>query len=328
MRKILRSISIFLLATLLLCSCNTNYYDVSENIDSEDDVTIEKTSEEITTEEPTTEEPTTEQIYLSDECDMVLADGYDNEDNYYELVATETEDFDGTKIKIGVIKNNEWSIKLTSKSEFISEEGLLRRYTGDSNVTGSIYDDYAAFYYIGNGCFYYDNIILNGNTNKYYTGNARPIIQCKGLVSSKINDTAEMICANDGKILLEDSYDSFSILDTNTMKVKSISSPKDYNMHAFPYSEGLIAYLSFAFGKAEVNGFYNVRGEKVIDLSEYDLSDKVYEISGLGGSNIILQSFVFEDGECTFYIANDQGTDYQITIDKKGKVIDSVQKDF
>lgn len=115
MRKILRSISIFLLATLLLCSCNTNYYDVSENIDSEDDVTIEKTSEEITTEEPTTEEPTTEQIYLSDECDMVLADGYDNEDNYYELVATETEDFDGTKIKIGVIKNNEWSIKLTSK---------------------------------------------------------------------------------------------------------------------------------------------------------------------------------------------------------------------
>lgn len=327
MRKIIRAASILLLSTLLLCSCKTNNNDVSENMESTDDITIKKITEEITTEESTTE-VITEKTYLSDDCDIVLAEGYDKDENYYELVATETEDFDGTKIKIGVIKNNEWSIKLTSKSKFIGEEGLLRKYTGNSNVTGSIYDDYAAFYYIGNGCFYYDGIILNGNTNKYYTGNAQPIIQCKGLVSSQKNDTAQMICANDGKILLEDSYDSFSLLDTNTMKVKVISSPKDYNMHVFPYSEGLIAYLSFASGKSDINGFYNIRGEKVIDLSKYDLSDKVYDINGIGGDNKIMQSFVFEDGKCTFYITNDQGTDYKITINKKGKVIDSIQENF
>lgn len=93
-------------------------------------------------------------------------------------------------------------------------------------------------------------------------------------------------------------------------------------MHVFPYSEGLIACLTKSGGKSSINGFYNIRGEKVIDLSKYDLSRKVYSYDGWGNDRI-LQSFVFENGKCTFYIANDQGTDYKITFYKyiKGKVI-------
>lgn len=304
------------LISCLLCACVskeknndvTNEHIVTQN------VTIEK-------------ETTTEKVILSNECDKVLASGYDKDDNFYELVATEDENYDGTIIKIGVIKNNEWSIELTTESAFIGKEGLLRRYDGSSNVTGSIYDErYAVFYYIGNGCFFYDNIILNGNTNKYYEGDARPIIQCGGPVTTMANDNVSVICANDGKILLEGLDDDFYLLDTNTMKRKKIKlTITDFDMLIYPYSEGLIACIK-KDSNSEVNGFYNIDGEKIIDLSQYDLRGRIYKYNGIGGSSSILQSMVFEYGECSFIMANKAGTEYEITINKKGQVIDSIEQ--
>ena len=76
---------------------------------------------------------------LSDSCDKILASGYDANSNYYELVANEKEDYTGTKIEMGIIKNNEWVIPLTSNSPFISESGLLIGARGV--FEGSIYEE-------------------------------------------------------------------------------------------------------------------------------------------------------------------------------------------
>ena len=62
---------------------------------------------------------------LSDECDKVLAEGYDQKNNHYQLVANETEDYDGTQITMGVIKNNKWLVEMTEDFPFINEQGLI-----------------------------------------------------------------------------------------------------------------------------------------------------------------------------------------------------------
>lgn len=267
---------------------------------------------------------TTSEKRLSDDCDKVLADGEDENGNYYELVANETEDYSGVIIKIGVIKNNDWSIQMTEKSPFIGESGLLSKYTGDSNVTGSIYDEkFAKFYYIGNGCFYYNNTIVNGNNGKSYNGYEHeyymPVVQC-----DRENGEDIMICNDDGKYILSNYGEKFKVLDAETMKTETIDVIQDFGIdYAFPYAEGLFACMNH-YSDNESNGFYNLKGEKVIDLSKYKLARNTYDSSASYG---ISQSLVFENGECTFKITNELGTDYMITINKKGDVVNSEEVD-
>lgn len=296
------------IVALLCASCNkpnTGDNNAAEN----------NTAEYSSTAAETTVEETTEPPQLSDDCDKVLAAGYDKDDNYYELVANETENYDGTKIEIGVIKNNKWSIPLTTDSPFIGKEGLLSRYNGNSNVTGSIYDEeFAVFYYIGAGCFCYNNDIWNGNNGKVYLSREnddyKPVIE--------ITQT-ERIVNNDGQILLERSVENnYKLLNTETMKAAIIMLKKGYVNgidHAFPYSEGLFAVMKNC--DIETNGFYNAEGKKVIDLSKYKLASKTFE------NYRTVQGLVIKGGKCTFEITNDQGTDYTITINKKGEVVDS-----
>lgn len=93
--------------------------------------------------------------------------------------------------------------------------------------------------------------------------------------------------------------------------------------YVFPYSEGLFACMNYTLD-VEANGFYNLKGEKVIDLSKYAMAENTYKFNGgVGGPSGPVQSLVFINGKCRFKITNDQGTDYYITIDKTGNVIDS-----
>lgn len=304
-------------ALLTLCSCAE-----SEKQPSPLETTSKTTASTTTTVATTT---TTQAPELSDECDKILAEGEDENGNYYELVANETEDYSGVTIEIGVIKNNTWSIPLTTNSPFIGESGLLSLYDGVNSATGSIYDEkFAKFYYIGNGCFYYNYTILNGNNGKSYNGNESnfiPVVQ-----SDRKNGENIMICNDDGKYILKKYGEKFRVLDAKTMKIKTINVSCDYDIdYAFPYAEGLFACMNYS-SDVQTNGFYNLKGEKVIDLSQYTLAKNTYYSDCTGGYSGIYQSLVFEDGKCTFKITNEVGTNYIVTIDKKGKVIDSEEE--
>lgn len=258
-------------------------------------------------------------LKLSDSCDRVLATGTDHDGNVFELVANEKEDYSGTTVQIGVIKNNEWTIPLTTESPFIGEDGLLYQSYNFSDATGSIYDEYyAVFHYIGNGCFYYENRIWNGNNGSAYKweeGMHIPVVQ--------ITET-EWIIDNDGKVILKAYGENYQILDTTTMQISTMNLKYDgYDFdYCAPHSEGLFACMN-NYSDVKTNGFYDLNGNKVIDLSCYIMAYDSYDHWGNGTYMGPLQKLVFENGECTFKIKNDQGTEYYITIDKTGAVIRS-----
>lgn len=261
---------------------------------------------------------------LSEECDKILCTGYDDKDNYYELVANETEKYNGILIEIGVIKNNEWSVELSSDSAFIDESGLLRDHKQD---TGSIYDeDCLDFIYVGNGCFWYDDSLLNGTTGKYFDDNDYDInIVCKG--NTQVSENDEYI---DNNILLLDKYNvenennDLYLLNTSDMKKRKIKLTAEKEEVLFPYSEGIIAKI--AYGGEGKSGFYDVNGKCIYDLSEYDYQ-LFYQEGSYISSTMKKQSLVFENGECSFEIENDLRSRFRITINKKGEVIDSEKID-
>ncbi len=259
------------------------------------------------------------QSRISASCDKVLASGYDADQNFYELVANETEDYSGTKIEMGILKNNEWIIPLTQNSPFVSDTGLLVGASG--NFKGSIYEEkFAVFHYIGAGCFIYApekhdqyriGIIWNSNTGKYYNpaenNNYAPQIY--------ISNEKEVI-NNDGLFLLSPWVEgNYKLLNVNTMKISDINLTRNITgyYYEYPFSEGLFAVVNSYHSPQDINGFYDTTGKKVIDLSQYHFVEKVIDA-------------VFIDGKCTLEIKNDQGTLYDITIDKSGNVINSIQK--
>ena len=247
---------------------------------------------------------------LSGGCDKVLAAGRDSDNNYYELVANEEKQGDDIFVEVGVIKNNEWSVPLTDESPFVGYNGALSLYDEDyAETDGSIYDEkYAKFYYVGNGCFYYNNTLLNGDSGKGYIGKDEEY-------NIVVHYGDEFICNDDGKYLLYKPEDKYMLLDAKTMKTQKVNLTQDSwdIQYAFPYSEGLFACMNQTFDRYS-DGFYNEKGEKVIDLSGYRLVGNTFSADGK-----VLQPLIFENGECTFKIADDSGANYNITIDKSGK---------
>ena len=106
MKKCICFAMVTILFLLVGCGNSNSSYVIEETTEAVVNTTVEPT-----TEKPT-EPPTTEPPQLSESCDMVLASGYDGDD-YYQLVANETEDYNGVKDELGVIKNNEWLLKPT-----------------------------------------------------------------------------------------------------------------------------------------------------------------------------------------------------------------------
>ena len=102
-------------------------------------------------------------------------------------------------------------------------------------------------------------------------------------------------------------------MSTKDVKVDSDSIKANTDRYFYPLSDGL-----FAIELSSLQGggfkFFNERGKEVIDGTNYKLENNY-------------QKLIFENGQCSFNIVNNAGTKYEITINKKGKVIDSVEID-
>lgn len=289
-------------------------------------------TEETTTE--TTTEATTEPKKLSEDCDAVLKEGISDNGDTYELVANETENYTGTEIKIGVIKNNEWLIKPTKQCPFLNENGFIfYNYSVYKYLEAVRYGSVNGIKYIGNGCFYYAysldykyyEVIWNTNTNKSYTTTKGSIVLYDGF----IND--------EGKFIFYSQSSGYAImLDTNTMTETKLKDPislaasnsKGGIIRYMPYSEGLYCIASYEYIKTGsswnspywdegISGFYDLEGNLIIDMSEYT----IIENDDFDRKNF--NNFSFKDGKCSIKVKNDQGSYYKITIDKTGEVLDS-----
>lgn len=312
-KKTITLISIAIIIALFTTACNKKTEgdgDMQASI-------INETSETQNVKEDITQVPTeyeTEVPKLSETCNIVLASGYSGDD-YYELVANETETHLGTEVEVGVIKNNTWSVNLTSNLPFIKKDKSL-----SNNKT--IYDSIDYFHYVGNGCFFYPGVILNGKTGEYAKG--KFMVLCQG----KLDYTkGEYFVSEEGKYLyLKNGYQkkgndkNYYILDTNDMSSTKVNFTYQIGYFAFPFSNGIFAHIKKG-NSNKVGGFYNTDGEMIFDLSDYNTNQMLYSVDGTGGKDSIKQALVFKNGECSFRVKNKQKSEFYITINTNGEVI-------
>lgn len=100
-------------------------------------------------------------------------------------------------------------------------------------------------------------------------------------------------------------------LDINTMRISDtiIEDVNKYYALTYPIYEGL-----FFVGQTNACGFYNDKGEYMIDMNKY-WSDIDYAELNNG------KYMIFMDGKCNFPVINSSNKKFILTIDKTGKVI-------
>ena len=258
---------------------------------------------------------------LSDECDFVLAVGIDNAGNKYELVANTAQTFEGTN-KIGVIKNNEWFVELSSDCPFIDESGEILGVTPgyDSHDYYVNEDGVCGYIYIGNNCFGYSegylfdcNVLWNAKTKAVHSYPAGKYSTSYILSTVAKNDGENDFSQNgvDEEYVLFHDTDTYKLLNTTTMTFDSSFKDIGYST-VNPYSEGLL----FATTKDDKFGFFDKSGNLKIDFEKYS------EKFNLGSPT----PRYFQNGTFKFNYPNSSGIFFEITIDKNGNVISEVSE--
>ncbi len=272
------------------------------------------------------------QSSLIPENAKLLAYGYDENDNLYELVGEQINMYAGTVNKFGVIKNDEWLIPMTEDTPFHDKDGQyidggIPLIGGRSVNDLSLKADYSSGFstelrYIGNGCFYMYayrhnsySVIWNVETNESFNVSQGSDWDYYNYVLEIDLPEERYVINNDGRFLLRHEEKCF-LLDTDTMDLQELPFLKDREdtlggVVIGPYSEGKIALIKQRGVADPSNGFYDISGNKVIDLSNYLITD--YAVA-------------FIDGQATFTTQDYDGTYYLTTIDSNGNEISKTEK--
>lgn len=266
-----------------------------------------------TTNTTTTTETTTVEKRLSDDCTYILATGYDN-GNYYELVANQIDGYPQSSIKMGVIKNNEWLIPLSYNFPFLKNNWFndVGRPLRDEKDPHKEYEsDSYHFHYVGEGTFYYyyqeKYIAYQANQTIYKPETGHSFMLCNFFIEERDD------FLNNGEFLANDAEKGFCYYNLNTGEMRTVGGVFGKNNtpsrnHLFGIHDGLF-YASKdkdAYGD-KYNGFFDLNGNTIIDLSEYNISD--------------YHDCRFRNGKYTITCRNDNGVLYDITFDNTGKII-------
>lgn len=250
----------------------------------------------------------------SADYDALLCSGTTENGDTYMLVGSQTENYSGVDIKIGVIKNGEWLIPLNSNSGFLGDDGTfhVKATSGyvESFETVDLYSASSAFTFMDNGAFMMESythqtlgyskaeyIFLSCVQKDYITVDRSicdlPSID-KGLFNSGFTDNGKLVGYHYDNI---NGRYAWYILDIDRLELKQIAD----DMKCYPVGD-----LSDGLFLASNDCFYNTKAQKVIDLSEY---------------NIAHSNIMFIDGRCMVDIKNNVGHSYWIIIDKQGNIL-------
>lgn len=262
----------------------------------------------------TTTVPEAEQLSAS--CDHVLRRVTDSKGNIIELVANDSEAYDGSQ-SIGLIKNNKWVIEMTDDSPLIKDSGVIFGYNNYKN--GSVY---SAFELISDNCFKfteYDegSLFWNYETGKIYKMPDTFDDIVKNSIRNYLSNSNSGSDSRSEELILFKENDkgdyTFKIFNTRTMSIVK-SFPKDYfvNRYVQEFSDGLFFAAREKNGDSNSieSGYYDVNGNLVIDFGKFE--DK-YNINTYPGR--------FIDGKTSFRVENESGKKFEITIDKQGNVL-------
>lgn len=240
---------------------------------------------------------------------IVICEGHDKEGNIYKLVGTQEETYNSVKIKVGVIKNNEWLVPLSADSPFIAKE--KNSLIGGETLSKDRY--YSNKYkYVAKSCFAYDSqnntIVYNAETNQHYDFHEEDK-KCSLYVyfvdDNSYADSNIIIAARSFS-----DFDKISALNIDTMKEEIIIEKCTYNVLG-PYSNGLFA-VGFRYGN-RIQYFYDVKGNQVLDVTKYGLDGSGYD------SNY--ETTYFQNGIFSFTQTNSAKTKYNLAINTKGEIV-------
>ncbi len=264
---------------------------------------------------------------ISSDCDVILCAGYDNSNNYYELVGNQSETSQGYNIELGIIKNNQWLVELTNSFPFLGSDGLFQVSSNKDDLFSSTVRN--AIRFISTGGFMIENYVepsswFSSSSKSYILYSCQTqktlTLDCKEYtVLFPYNTISDDILSDNGKVIvyrettgtisgwLKDQVFDWFVLDTSSLDLKLIGSGINGIRPESVLSEGLVY--------ASDGGFYDTNMTKVIDLSSYDID--LWDDDN---------DMYFENGKCTFVVENQLGTEFEITIDKNGSVISEKQR--
>lgn len=315
MRKAVKVMAIFLVVCIAIifpgCHKKTTTSEVSTDEEAiVDDISSEELEEDMNS--------------LADTCDYIIGEGSDPDGDTYQLVVNKEESLEDVTIKAGVIKNNEWLVEPSEDLPFIDKVHSTLINSRAFSIDSMIKFDMLHCYYVQNGCFVTDDFIYNGETNKVY------MIGDIDEYTHKEIDSYEMYYFRDGifsninqevKIVItvyESGNKTFEILDLSEMKATAVDLSK-YNLGDIfnediivcPMTDGVF-YANIKGKNAEINAFIDESGNKVVDFNE-----KSY--SPIDSTDNYMY---FLNGKSTFEARNSSGTEYRVTIDKNGNILE------
>lgn len=285
---------------------SSKYDNADDSMVNTGDFAEESTNEFDETTESTTE--TTTQDLIEESGAIEICSGSDAEGNEYKLVCTQEESYDKVTVKVGVIKNNQWLQKLSTKSPFLNEDGSNMLGLSSSPRNRRVFSDY---HYVADGVFvvqYYDNntysyLFYNSNNKKSAT------IHIQRIEFTYDHPYSKYIVFSRWHSLIGGDITVY-VLNTETMEEKVIIDETNSSLYG-GYSEGLFMLK---------DGFYNLKGEKVIDMQKYNISG-YYNYYGSEENDRYPEYEYFVDGGFKFCVENSAGTIYNMEIDKKGNLI-------
>lgn len=316
---ILAVLSASIISTIFIAGCSKDSPSNKNNDYGEvyvDDETSEKSTE----------------ASLADSCQYTLVTGYDNDGTCYQLVGEDYESYDGSVIRFGVIKDNQWLVNMTSDVPFLDDNKCIYGYEdADGNYKSEGYRSlkqtieqrdptlFDKFGYVGNGCFYFESnsgsktdtlveqlstiIFWNAETNKSKLFNNTIMYDMENYTVG--NDVILSVLTDH---LFNISYDQFadmnvqalnvSTLETKNLLTQNFDAYCNWDYKVYQSSENL-------FYVEKDNSFYDTTGKKAFEITV----DKVQEIGK------------FKNGQCELITQVESGSKYSVMIDTKGNVI-------
>lgn len=264
------------------------------------------------------------------EWDEILCSG-----DGYHLVKKEVDAYDGYKFMLGVVDDSgEWVQELTDSEPVVEE--IRFRAEGSSETLR----DSSCYMYLGEGVFLSSPGVSVYTRDEEYrvgpwenstsyspTGRGEVAIWECLLWNVADNSQAKIYASKmsvfqDGYLLFceEDEMGKGTLNAMNTKgEITELSCQYLPNkpMHNFPvYSEGLF----YACSENSNPGFFDIEGNMVIDLSEYDMARIPYS------SEMGLNAPYFENGQATILISNNADSVFEAVIDKTGELVGEPEK--
>lgn len=326
MKKIISLLLLIAVILGIITGCSNQ--NVTENEEQESE-TVAVTSEE-TTQETNSDIASNQEKYASvydlryterlSNNYIVLHQAIDEDGNVWELVGEDNETYQGSKITIGVIKNDEWFIELTDTCPLIVD-GQIDQYKSVSAWDNSVYN-HDFFYFMSGGIYicdspmrtiFWDTVnnrqatITEKNSNVFEQDYSRRCIDNKELIYAT-KEYQGGLAAN-----YKETY-KFYIFYPNKCEINLVKEAVFYNtggnLEISQLYEGLF-YSNYDLDTQEkIHTFYDGNFKKVFDLNEYDTE-----------SAPLISVGHFVDGKCELINQLDSGGQFKITIDKTGKMI-------